>query len=305
MPYLSVPAPAKLNLILKISKKRSDGFHNLGSFFHRVSLHDQLKIRLRDKPGLKLSISGIRVSAGKKNILHKAYTILSQYIKRPQGFEIKLQKNIPIGGGLGGGSSDAASFLLAANRLLKLKLNKLQLCKIAERIGSDVPFFVRDTASAFVEGRGEIIKRLRCGHDYFFVIVGFPKGLSTKEMYQKFDKNCRQPVSLTTVRANVRICARYLNCARLILAAELFQNDFQSIAEKSHKPLERVLNHWSRQGIPCLMTGSGSSVFAIFSNKKAAQVMAKNLRKDLSLMVFVVKTYRQSINAKIKEELLQ
>ncbi|MBI4972029.1 MAG: 4-(cytidine 5'-diphospho)-2-C-methyl-D-erythritol kinase, partial [Candidatus Omnitrophica bacterium] len=271
------------------------GYHGLCSLFHRVGLCDELIIRSKSSLGLKLITSDKTLPVGKDNIISRAYETLSQHIHRRPGLNVKLIKRIPVGAGLGGGSSDAASFLVGANRLLRLGLSRNELLKLGARVGSDVPFFIEDTTFARVEGRGEFVKKLPCKRKYYLVLVAFRRGFSTKEMYEVLDKKFRQPVSLTSVRANVRICADLLNRNKLIQAKRLFHNDFLPVAEEKLNLIFKVIDTWRKQDIPCLMSGSGSSVFAVFDNKLRALEQAKRLKRQRDLKVFVAASYRHSI----------
>ena len=298
MKQLRIQAPSKINLILRISRKRSNGYHDICSLFHRISLCDELLIRTKSSAGLKLVTSGTKVPNGKKNIISKAYEVLCKHTKSKPGITVSLKKLIPMGSGLGGGSSDAASFLMGVNRLLGLKLSHQALLKLGAKVGSDVPFFIEDTAFALVEGRGEKLQKLDCKKSYFIVIVAFKKGFSTKEMYEDLDRKSRQPVSLTSFRANVKLCASLLNHQKIIQAQQFFQNDFLPVAEKKLNRISKVIRNWSQQDIPCLMSGSGSSVFAVFKNKFQALNQAKRLQKQRDLKVFVAESFRHSVNAK-------
>lgn len=298
MKHIRILAPAKINLILHVSRKRANGYHDICSLFHRISLSDEIQIKTKRKSGLKLVVSGVRVPKGSKNIISKAYEALCRTIASKPGLSVKLIKNIPAGSGLGGGSSDAASFLVGANRLLGLNLSSKRLLSMGAQVGSDVPFFIEDTAFALVEGRGEKLKKLACKRSYFFVIVTFKKGFPTKEMYEDLDRKSRQPVSLTSFRANVKLCASLLNHQKLTQAKRFFQNDFLPIAEEKLNRISKVIRNWSQQDIPCLMSGSGSSVFAVFKNKSQALNQARRLRKQRDLKVFVAESFRHSVNAK-------
>jgi len=296
-----ISAPAKINLILNILQKRPDGYHDLCSLFHRVSLSDTLLICKKQKPGLKLDVSGSEVPTGKDNTIVKAYQALSRQTKMKLGLEVRLKKNIPIFSGLGGGSSDAASFLVAANCVLGLGFSQSKLMRIGGLVGSDVPFFIRDTSFALVEGKGHRVIPISCKSPNFFVIVTFKnRGLSTSKMYQSIDKKNRQPVSLTMVRANVKLCANLLNKRLLKEANKYFYNDFLPIAEKKIKRISQIIRFWRKQNIPCLMSGSGSSVFAVFQNKRVALEEVKRLKKQRDLKVYLAESYEESIHAEIK-----
>lgn len=262
-------------------------------------------MRLKKEPGLDLKISGAHLPKGERNLIGKAYEALCHRLGNRPGLEVKLKKRIPVGAGLGGGSSDAASFLMGANHLMKLRLSKEVLCDLGLSVGSDLPFFLQDSVAALGEGRGERLITLPLKALYFFVIVAFKKSLSTKEIYQAWDRNRCQPVSLTKVRAGVRICADSLNKKNLKQAKMYFHNDLSKLACSKLNRIADVLAYWQSQEIPSLMSGSGSSVFAVFESKSKALRHAKGLVGKQDLKVFVAESFHESLNDRIKEELLQ
>jgi len=304
MKPLRIVAPAKTNFILRIIRKRPDGFHDLVTLFHRISLCDEIFISTKLSSGLDLKVSSKKyLPKGKQNIIHKAYDFLSQKLGSRPGLRVRLKKQIPIGAGLGGGSSDAASFLIGANQLLDLRLPYSEMCDLGVQIGSDVPFFLKDVPLALGEGQGERIKPMAFNSVYFFVIVGFRNQFSTKEMYKIYDTKCQQPLSLTKVRANVKICASFLKKGHLHRAQRLFINDFTLVAEKKLKVLAKVLHQWKVSKVPAFLSGSGSSVIAVYADQKLASRDVKRLKKQKNLNVYLAQSFHENINAKIKEEL--
>lgn len=304
MNYLHVPAPAKVNLILYVLGKRKDGYHNLVSLFHRISLCDEILIRRRKSSGLDLKISGAELPKGKNNLIGKAYEALCDVINARPGLSVLLRKKIPVGSGLGGGSSDVASFLLASNVLLKLKLPFRRLFEIGTRVGADVPFFLKDTVSCLAEGRGEKLMTLPCGVDYFFLNVTFSKSFPTKEMYQSLDQKFQQPVSLTKVRSNVKLLSSFLDQGKLGEGKSFFHNDFQQIAKEKLNLIGTLIDLWRKEGIPGLLAGSGSSIFAVFNDAHKLKETARRLTHYRDVNVFQTQSYRASILAQVREELL-
>ncbi|MBN1114741.1 MAG: 4-(cytidine 5'-diphospho)-2-C-methyl-D-erythritol kinase, partial [Oligoflexia bacterium] len=183
-----IKAPAKINLGLYITGKRPDGYHELASIFLPLELHDVIKVSATEVPGFEISVSGPfadQCPANNDNIIYRAYKLLCENCKIDQGVRVGLCKNIPAGAGLGGGSSDAAGFIVLMNDLLGLRMDNAALKNIAAKVGADVPFFI-DCKPALVEGIGEIIRPFELKRDYWALIVKPREGLSTADVYKKY-----------------------------------------------------------------------------------------------------------------------
>ena len=151
-------APAKINVILRILDRRPDGFHNLWSIMQTVALEDEVQIRLRaDQQDIQLRCYTTQLAADQSNLVHRAATEVLGRAQQSIGLDIELRKRIPMGAGLGGGSSDAAATIIGLNRLLRLKWSPAQMADVGQSLGSDVPFFLF-APSAFVAGRGETVR---------------------------------------------------------------------------------------------------------------------------------------------------
>ena len=160
MRELVVLSPAKVNLHLQVLSGRPDGYHDIETIFHVIPLRDTMRIVLRGE-GLKMECADPLVPLDSTNTIALAYDTLSGYLGYRPGVRVKLEKRIPIGGGLGGGSSNAASFLEAMNQLLDLSLTREQLWEMGRRVGADVPFFLSSATAAVGRGTGtdlEVIK---------------------------------------------------------------------------------------------------------------------------------------------------
>src|SRR6266699_7308559 len=158
---MQVIAPAKINLSLRVLGRRSDGFHEIATFIAPISLCDEIKIEQRSgKPEIAFRCDDPSVPKGEDNIVVRAANVFFEETKITSGISIALKKRIPHGAGLGGGSSDAASTLLALNELFETNLLREALAKMAEAIGSDVPFFIFQSA-ALCKGRGEVVTSLK------------------------------------------------------------------------------------------------------------------------------------------------
>ena len=182
-PEVRWKAPAKVNLYLKVLDKRPDGYHNISSLFQMVSLYDRLRFR-RAPTGITLIARGEPVSAGSDNLIYKAAKKLMQTCHKKGGVAIELDKQIPLGAGLGGGSSDAAATLLGLKRLWRLRIPHSDLMEMALELGSDVPFFM-DGPTAFVEGRGEKVVPCRLEKPWWLLMVNPGIQVSTAWAYQE------------------------------------------------------------------------------------------------------------------------
>ncbi|TPE54769.1 4-(cytidine 5'-diphospho)-2-C-methyl-D-erythritol kinase [Maribrevibacterium harenarium] len=168
MTSITLPAPAKLNLFLHINGRRPDGYHNLQTIFQFIDIADTLHFSLHEGSGIHLenSIVGVAVE---DNLIYKAANLLQPFAKSLGALHIRIDKQLPMGGGLGGGSSDAATTLLAANQLWQCGLSLDQLAEFGRQLGADVPVFVRGHA-AFAEGIGELLTPVTPNTPYYLVL---------------------------------------------------------------------------------------------------------------------------------------
>ncbi|HEU4500136.1 MAG TPA: 4-(cytidine 5'-diphospho)-2-C-methyl-D-erythritol kinase, partial [Nitrospira sp.] len=167
---ITVHAPAKINLILRILDRRSDGYHNLWSVMQTVALEDELEIRAASPGGVRLTCDTVRLPVDSSNLVHRAASAVLDQASLSVGLDVELRKRIPMGAGLGGGSSDAAATILGLNQLLKLGWSREQMQSVAEQLGSDVPFFLFAPA-AVVSGRGAAVKPVWMDESRWVVLV--------------------------------------------------------------------------------------------------------------------------------------
>jgi 4-diphosphocytidyl-2-C-methyl-D-erythritol kinase len=249
-----VPAPAKLNLFLHITGRRADGYHLLQSVFMLLDWCDMLHFELRSggKTGSNISREDLTTVLPEDDLILKAARALQAATSTPQGAHIRIAKSIPAQAGMGGGSSDAASTLLALNRLWKLNLTKLQLAQIGLKLGADVPFFIHGN-NAWVEGIGEQITPIDVPKAHFLVVKP-ESGLSTQAIF-----------SDTTLKRDSQ------NAIISGFAAYPFgfgRNDLQDVAQKLCPDVSTALNWLENLGLQPRMTGSGSAVFAHVSEEE-------------------------------------
>ncbi len=251
---VSWPAPAKLNLCLHVLGRREDGYHELQTVFQLLDYHDELNYAVRgDGEVTRLGNDPIPQD---EDLCVRAARLLQAETGTPLGSDIKLVKRIPIGGGLGGGSSDAATTLIALNRLWRLGLSNAELGELGLRLGADVPVFVAGR-TAWAEGVGERLSPLELGESWYLVLVP-PVAVSTARIFAAF--------KLTPESRPITI--------RDFLAGK-GRNDLESVVVESYPQVGAALR-WLGQYGPARMTGTGASVFVpLDSEEQGRQILAQ------------------------------
>ncbi|MFT4765111.1 MAG: 4-diphosphocytidyl-2-C-methyl-D-erythritol kinase [Oleispira sp.] len=271
-PWLTVPAPAKLNLMLHITGRRADGYHELQTIFQFLDYGDHLSFQTRSDNELTLSpeIAGVNFE---DNLIIKAARRLQQHSNAQEkscGANIRLEKILPMGGGLGGGSSDAATTMLALNKLWQLGLSLEELAVIGIQLGADVPVFIKGQA-CWAEGIGEKIVPLPdLAEDWF--LVACPNAHSdTKEIFS------HKELTRNSEILNMRHALEGQ-------AANNSRNDCQLVASKLNPEIGKTLNLLNKFG-SAKMTGTGACVFlSVASENKATQV-ANKLPAELTTFI--------------------
>lgn len=249
---------AKINIGLRITGKRPDGYHNIETLFYPVSLSDALEIVILSGSHKKdiLSVTGVETgSSTENNMVIKALRKLRERYTFPF-LKIHLHKAIPVGAGLGGGSSDAVCMLKSINRFFGLKISNDDLKAMALELGSDCPFFI-DYIPVFASGRGEISHPIKpVLTDYYLLLLNPKKGINTGEAYA----NCKPGLPETSL---LQLADRPVEEWR-----ELIINDFEEYSFRKYPFIGDIKNELYKCGaIFSLMSGSGSSVYGIFSGE--------------------------------------
>lgn len=273
MRKLEIKSPAKINLYLKVMKKREDGYHEISTLFEKISLFDFIILEKSSKK-IEISSVGRRVPLDKENLAYKAIQLVSQKLGRNLGVRIKIYKNIPLGAGLGGGSSNAAAVLLGVNRLYELGIKKETLYEWGKTLGSDINFFLSEESFALGYGRGEKIKPLEIERKFWHLIIYPGFSVSTFEIYRAFDE-----FGLTKKIPDVKILVDCLYSKKNI-RRELFYNSLEPIVLKKYP----VIDFWRKRlistpAIGILISGSGSSIFGLYQNRKEVEGIKKELEK--------------------------
>lgn len=281
--------PAKINLFLKIINQRSDGFHNLFSLITKVNLYDQLSVSIDDHFSLEISGQFKDLINPKDNLFLTILSYFQQQYQITNNLKIKLEKNIPVGAGLGGGSSDACSFMEIINEIFNLKLSNLELQKISLNFGSDIAFFFKKT-SQIVMSRGEVLKDLNNLKKFDLVLIYPQINLSTKKIFQDFANLNANNAQSNSFRSNDYQLNDYQQSSAIIpdnisnnlTQQQIFnlENDLEKIAI-IHAPIITAIKTTLKNlgSINCKMSGSGSTVFAIFNDQNQAQIACDKLQK--------------------------
>jgi 4-diphosphocytidyl-2-C-methyl-D-erythritol kinase len=265
---MQILAPAKINLSLRVLRRRSDGFHEIETFIAPISLCDQIKIEQHSrKQKIAFRCDDPSVPKGEDNIVVRAAKVFFQETKITSGVSIELQKRIPHGAGLGGGSSDAASTLLALNELFDTNLPRETLAKMAETIGSDVPFFIFQSA-ALCKGRGELVTPTRLRRPLTMLLLKPAFGVPTPWAYSRWGTSRQIPA---------------VSYASQAFGGQTLTNDLERPVFEKFVFLAQVKMWLLRQPEvgAALMSGSGSTVFAVMRPDVNVDRLAKRAKAEL------------------------
>ena len=286
---INIVSPAKINLHLEVLGKRKDGYHELAMIMQTINLEDYLEIELNKNGIINLSSNNTELDLKEDNLIIKTANILKNcHQERNLGANIYLNKNIPIGAGLAGGSSNAAATLIGLNKLWELNLDKLTLHEFALQLGSDVPYFL-EGGSQFCFGRGEVLEKYRFDSKLFLIILKNPKvSLSTSEIYKKYSDKFKvnyfnSEIEYEGKRNNLRSIDFSNN--NLLNRRIRIKNDLQKIVENENKSVNDALNLFSniKECLCFSMSGSGPSCYGLFDNYQIAKdVYEKNKKLFLS-----------------------
>ncbi len=275
MSFVKLLSPAKVNLFLRVLGKRPDGYHELQSILQPVSLFDEISLSVEPGEGSGLLCSGREMPSGKDNLAVAASRLYLEQAGIRKRVSIGIKKNIPLGAGLGGGSSNAAAVLVGLNRVLG-KFTDRELLRMAASLGADVSFFVRSTSS-FVEGVGERVRVLSDFPLFHYVILFPGKSLSTREVYKRWNPPERPPE-----KADPGSLAERFRRGDFPL-----ENGLEAVAMEILPELLSLRKLFLSLGAHfVLVSGSGSSVFSVFPRRREAEEIHDYLGTSSEFDVF-------------------
>jgi 4-diphosphocytidyl-2-C-methyl-D-erythritol kinase len=263
---LTCQAPAKLNLFLHVIGRRPDGYHLLQTQFRFIDLHDTLHFSVRED-GVVRRTNSVEGVAEEQDLCVRAARLLQSDAGCALGVDISVEKRIPLGGGLGGGSSDAATTLIALNRLWSLGLSRAHLMRLGLRLGADVPVFIFGE-NAFAEGVGEELQAYPLAEAWYVVLFP-PVHVPTAQIFA-YPELTRDTVSIT-MRALLE---------RQTGVGQQLRNDLQPVVCGLYPEVALYLARLGKYG-KAIMTGSGACVFAEFASRDQAEVVMKQLPHDM------------------------
>lgn len=272
MHQIELKARAKINLVLDVTGKRDDGYHDVEMIMQTVNLYDYITIRKMRAPGIKLKTDLKWLPEDEKNLAFKAAHLMVETYKIKDGILIELQKRIPVAAGLAGGSSDAAAVFVGLNRLFDLKIPKKELMNLGFTLGADIPYCIlRGTALA--EGIGEKLTRLP-PMPFCYVVIAKPSiSVSTAHVYQNLN------LKDLSFHPKVKEVIKGINLGDINLIARHLGNVLESVTIKEYPIINNIKKIMTEYGaLGTLMSGSGPSVFGLFKNKKEAQAVSTELK---------------------------
>jgi len=274
---VTVLAPAKINLFLRITGRRPDGYHLLSTWMQKVDLCDTIELTA-DGEGVRFSCIGDGIPCDHNNLVHRAADLFLQAARGRtnapvSGVVIQLTKRIPVAAGLGGGSSDAATTLRAMNGLFDGVLAPDELTRLGMRLGADVPFFLADSPAALATGIGEILQPVAPLRGYSVLLVnpGFP--VSTRWVYQTFALTKKEGTSnLSNLQEYVAEGVYCGDSGAMISPDTPLVNDLETVTIARYPILERLKGELHHYGaVQAMMSGSGPTVFGLFADRDKAQ----------------------------------
>jgi len=275
MKRLILKAPGKINLYLNVLGKRDDGYHQIETVVQSISIYDTLYFE-KIKEGIHLICNHPYLCSEKDNLVYRAARLFFKLTNIKAGVRITVDKSIPVGGGLGGGSADAAATLLGLNSLFNTNIPEDNLEKFSSILGSDVPFFIKK-GTALLRGRGDAIHPLPSIKEGWIVLVYPNIPISTSWVYSKISSRLTQEG--LNVKLNKDNLKRKISSGQLLEVKDLLYNKLEEVVIEEFPLIEEIKNELRKRGARgSLMSGSGSTVFALTEGKKEAEKLARYLQ---------------------------
>lgn len=272
-------AHAKLNLSLDVTGKRENGYHDIKTLMVMTDLYDEMKFSKSDK----LEILGGFVFDMKENFIYKAYLALRDYVAKDLPFKVEIEKNIPIAGGLAGGTSNGAGTFYALNDLYDLKIPKKDLIKLSSSLGADFTYMMTG-GTKLASGIGEILEEVRPIELDNVLVVNPGYGVSTKEVYESIKIEEKRIDFDEVLQALYDLDIKRLN--------KFLENKMENVVFEKHRDLLEIKNKMREFNSASLMSGSGATIFGIFENKNDLEDAYRHFKK----------TYDKTFKLKVGEE---
>jgi 4-diphosphocytidyl-2-C-methyl-D-erythritol kinase len=277
MTSITLTAPAKVNIFLRVLNKRKDSYHNIHTLFERISLADTVRISKIPCAGIEMVSDPPVTRNPRDNTAYRAAEAVMRRYGLRCGVRIVIKKRIPVAAGLGGGSSDAAAVLLGMKRLFRLKASRKELMRIAAGIGSDVPFFMLEEPFAIGRSRGERLEAVKLKKRFWHVVVKAGFKLATKDIYGAFDA---RDFALTRRSVDAKIAARLKTALDIGALRSMLHNDLEDTVVAKTKAVGVIIRRLaSLSGGRAIVSGSGPSVFCLCGTRKEALYISRALSR--------------------------
>ncbi len=281
MNSLTLKAFAKINVGLRITGQRDDGYHSLKTLYQTVNIYDKVILNLKDEPGIKFRWQGENVPDGEQNICSKAAKALFEFIGEEKGVTIELEKILPVGSGLGGGSSDAACVIRGLNELLDTKLSVKDMEGIASKLGADIPFFIRGGCQ-YAEGIGDELSPGELSKDWVLLLVVPDIRINTSWAYEGI-----HPLSLTRNINDVNLASFPHNGDAK--NRKMFRNDFEPLVFSKYPEIGDIKKSLLKSEVEfASLSGSGSAVYGLYETTEKAEKAMKLVNRDYKSWVLTL-----------------
>lgn len=278
MNRIYLKARAKINLTLNVLEKRPDNYHNIESVFQKISLYDELFIKKNDNDCLYLECN-LKELENQSNILNKTFNALKKEFPQISGVNVKLVKHIPLQAGLGGGSTDCASFILGMNSLFNLNASEEKLVEIGKSLGADVVPCMYNLVKS--EGSGDIVTKLKSNLTYYILLMKPNYECNTRIMYEKLDSNPN-----LVQKYNTNDVINILKNGNITDLQGKLYNVFENVIEEKDE-LNKIKNDFLFSGaIDTLLSGSGSCIYGIYETKKDANKAFDYLKSKYNCKIY-------------------
>ena len=279
---MKLRALAKINLGLDVTGKREDGYHEVRMVMQTIQMYDQLEIKERKEPGIRLKTNLPFLPCNDGNLVYKAANLLMDEFDLKEGVQITLNKHIPVAAGLAGGSSNAAAVLFGINRMFSLGLSQKELMERGVTLGADVPYCVM-RGTVLAEGIGEILTPLPACPKCHVLIAKPPISVSTKLVYEKLDSHEIED------HPDIDGIIDGLKAHDIEKVASSMGNVLEKVTIEEYPVIEQIKNVMKEHGaLNAMMSGSGPTVFGIYDSKEKARKAAAKIReKQLAKQVYV------------------
>lgn len=294
--HLGLKAYGKINLGLDVLRRREDGYHEVRMIMQTVGIFDRIDLIRRSEPGIQVETNLYYLPTNENNLVYKAAKLLMDEFDVKEGLSIRLKKFIPVAAGMAGGSSDAAAVLFGVNKMFRLGLSAKELMERGVKIGADVPYCIM-RGTALSEGIGEILTPLPPVPQCQVLIAKPAISVSTKYVYENLHANDLKPEQHPDIDAIIGAIRE----GDIYGIADNLGNVLETVTEKNYPVIRQIKDTMLEHGaIGSLMSGSGPTVFGLFTNPKAAQEAYETLRYNdadgLAKQVYLTNFYNQKEN---------